>query len=191
MTEHTKAWICSDCLTRLLRMIWNSADRPTQKPFAMSTKAIGNKLQRLAAQWPADPLRPHLQLKTFLESLSHHPNLTDEAVIATRSLFQNDLRHKVRRSIVIANPVTHGHATSPPRCVVQTWESDDAASFHATSLRKTHGSVCQKFPRHWPTLVEKVLQCVVVSAQYRFTEPCPGKNLVPTSYHHEKNSPLA
>lgn len=63
----------------------------------MTTKAVGNKLQKLAAQWPVDPFRPHLQLKTFLESLSHHPNLTDEAVIATLSLLQDDLRHKVRR----------------------------------------------------------------------------------------------
>jgi len=63
----------------------------------MTTKAVGNQLQKLAAQWPADPFRPHLQLKTFLESLSRHPNLTDEAVIATRSLLRNDLRHNVRR----------------------------------------------------------------------------------------------
>jgi hypothetical protein len=81
----------------------------------MTTKAVGNKLQKLAAQWPADPFRPHLQLKTFLESLSHHPNLTDEAVIATRSLLQNDPRHNVRRcpSTGITKPVTHGHATYP------------------------------------------------------------------------------
>lgn len=63
----------------------------------MTTKTVGNRLQKLAGQWPADPFRPHLQLKTFLESLSHHPNLTNEAVIATRSLLQNDLRHNVRR----------------------------------------------------------------------------------------------
>ena len=65
--------------------------------FTMTTKAVGNQLQKLAAQWPADPFRPHLQLKTFLESLSRHPGLTDGAVVATRSLLQNDLRHKVRR----------------------------------------------------------------------------------------------
>jgi len=70
---------------------------PRAAAFAMTTKAVGNQLQKLAAQWPADPFRPHLQLKTFFESLSHHPNLTDGAVIATRSLLQNDTRHKVRR----------------------------------------------------------------------------------------------
>ena len=63
----------------------------------MTTKTVGNQLQKLAAQWPADPFRPHLQLKTFLESLSHHPGLTDGAVVATRSLLQNEPRHKVRR----------------------------------------------------------------------------------------------
>ena len=63
----------------------------------MTANTVGNSLRKLAAQWPADPFRPHLQLKTFLESLSRHPNLTEEAVIATRSLLQNDLRHKVRR----------------------------------------------------------------------------------------------
>jgi hypothetical protein len=70
---------------------------PRPAAFAMTTKAVGNQLQKLAAQWPADPFRPHLQLKTFLESLSRHPGLTDEAVTATRSLLQNDVRHKVRR----------------------------------------------------------------------------------------------
>lgn len=70
--------------------------RPTAA-FTMTTKTVGNKLHKLAAQWPADPFRPHLQLKTFLESLSRHPNITDEAVAATRSLLQNDLRHKVCR----------------------------------------------------------------------------------------------
>ena len=72
----------------------------------MTTKAVGTKLQKLAAQWPADPFRPHLQLKTFLESLSHHPNLTNEAVIATRSLLQDDMRHKVRRF-----PIHRDHET--------------------------------------------------------------------------------
>ena len=84
----------------------------------MTTKVVGNRLQKLATQWPADPFRPHLQLKTFLESLSHHPNLTDEAVTATRSLLQNDLRHKVRRCLgvpgvlVFTSPPTLAHSIS-------------------------------------------------------------------------------
>lgn len=69
----------------------------------MTSRAAGSQLQKLAAQWPADPFRPHLQLKTFLESLSYHPNLTDEAVTATRSLVQDDLRRKVRRFPVYRN----------------------------------------------------------------------------------------
>jgi hypothetical protein len=83
---------------------------PRPATFAMTTKTVGNQLQQLARQWPADPFRPHLQLKTFLESLSHHPSLTDGAVIATRSLLQNDLRHKVRR-YPYSSACTHGHAT--------------------------------------------------------------------------------
>lgn len=90
----------------------------------MTTKAAGNQLQRLAAKWPADPFRPHLQLKTFLESLSHHPNLTDGAVIAARSLLQNDLRHKVRSCSTHRNHEPHMLMVMPPL----------AASVHSTSL---------------------------------------------------------
>ncbi|KAF9784666.1 hypothetical protein BJ322DRAFT_1065679 [Thelephora terrestris] len=75
----------------------------------MTTKAVGNNLQKLAAQWPVDPFRPHLQLKMFLESLSHHPKLTDQAVIATRSLLQDDLRHKYKLGKRIMQPASMPH----------------------------------------------------------------------------------
>lgn len=100
----------------------------------MTTKAAGNQLQRLAAQWPADPFRPHLQLKTFLESLSHHPNLTAGAVSATRSLLQNDLRHKVRRCRDSWELYTSVLMVMPPIATVQTRKAHDEASFHATTL---------------------------------------------------------
>ena len=80
----------------------------------MTTKTVGNQLQKLAAQWPADPFRPHLQLKTFLESLSRHPGITDEAVAATRSLLQNDLRHKVCRCPNSLDLKPHVLMVTPP-----------------------------------------------------------------------------
>ena len=99
---------------------------PRVTAFAMTTKSVGNQLQKLAAQWPADPFRPHLQLKTFLESLSRHPSLTDEAVIATRSLLQNDLRHKVGRCPYSLNHKPH----------VLTAMSSLSALVHSTILVK-------------------------------------------------------
>ncbi|KAF9649554.1 hypothetical protein BDM02DRAFT_1806570 [Thelephora ganbajun] len=75
----------------------------------MTTKTIGSRLQKLAVQWPADLFRPHLQLKTFLESLSHHPNLTDDAVVATRSLLQNDLHRKYKLGKHMMQPASMPH----------------------------------------------------------------------------------
>lgn len=60
----------------------------------MATK-LSSQLQRISAQWPGDPFRPHLQLKSLLESLSQHPNLTPEAVEASRSLQANEMFKKV------------------------------------------------------------------------------------------------
>ncbi|KAI0316962.1 hypothetical protein OF83DRAFT_1164112 [Amylostereum chailletii] len=61
----------------------------------MATKtALSNQLRHLAEKWPADPLRPNLQLKTFLTSLAEHPNLTPNAVHAVRSLHENRFAHK-------------------------------------------------------------------------------------------------
>ncbi|CDO70396.1 hypothetical protein BN946_scf184999.g36 [Trametes cinnabarina] len=47
-------------------------------------------MQRIAANWPADPFRPTVQLKTFMESLAEHPNLTPAAVRASEAI-QNDV----------------------------------------------------------------------------------------------------
>jgi len=47
------------------------------------------RLRHIAAEWPADPLRPKLQLKTFLTALAEHPELSPRAVAATNALHQN------------------------------------------------------------------------------------------------------
>lgn len=70
----------------------------TVSAMALNLKLAQN-LRRLATQWPSDPLRPNLQLKTFLVSLADHPNLTAPAVSAVRALQNNTLSNKVRSLI--------------------------------------------------------------------------------------------
>ena len=53
------------------------------------------RLRRIAAEWPADPLRPNLQLKTFLAALADHPALSARAVAATRALHKNRISDRV------------------------------------------------------------------------------------------------
>jgi hypothetical protein len=55
----------------------------------MSTIHLGQRLRHIATQWPEDPLRPKLQLKTFLAALAGHPALSPAAVAATDALHQN------------------------------------------------------------------------------------------------------
>lgn len=47
------------------------------------------RLRSIAAEWPADPLRPKIQLKTFLAALAEHPALSPRAAAATNALHQN------------------------------------------------------------------------------------------------------
>jgi hypothetical protein len=49
------------------------------------------RLRRIAAEWPADPLRPKIQLKTFLAALAEHPALSPTAVAAMNALHQNEV----------------------------------------------------------------------------------------------------
>ncbi|KAN0120436.1 hypothetical protein V8E52_004263 [Russula decolorans] len=49
------------------------------------------RLRHIAAEWPADPLRPKIQLKTFLTALAEHPALSPRAVAATNALHQNQV----------------------------------------------------------------------------------------------------
>lgn len=52
--------------------------------------------QRIATAWPADPLRPHLQLKNFFTALEKHPSLTPQALNAAQTLLENGVTRKVR-----------------------------------------------------------------------------------------------
>ncbi|KAA1466845.1 hypothetical protein DENSPDRAFT_56410 [Dentipellis sp. KUC8613] len=56
---------------------------------------LAQRLRQLAAAWPADPLRPTLQLKTFLASLADHPRLTTRAVQAVRALEENQFQTRL------------------------------------------------------------------------------------------------
>ncbi|TFY58386.1 hypothetical protein EVG20_g8171 [Dentipellis fragilis] len=70
------------------------------------------RLRQLASAWPADPLRPTLQLKTFLASLADHPRLTTRAVQAVRALEENQFQTRVRApspSYALARPLLHAH----------------------------------------------------------------------------------
>ena len=53
------------------------------------------RLRRITAEWPADPLRPKIQLKTFLAALAEHPALSPRAVAATNALHQNQVSSHV------------------------------------------------------------------------------------------------
>lgn len=65
---------------------------------------LSQKLANIAAAWPSDPFRPNLQLKTFFQSLSKHPNLTPRAVNAAHSLKDNESMKKVRSAPLIVTP---------------------------------------------------------------------------------------
>ena len=60
----------------------------------MRTK-IAQELSTLAASWSKDPFRPNIQLQSFLQALSAHPNLTREAVDAAKALKDNATQRKV------------------------------------------------------------------------------------------------
>ena len=53
------------------------------------------QLRHIAAEWPTDPFRPNLQLKTFLSALADHPALTANAVAATNALQKNQVSRRV------------------------------------------------------------------------------------------------
>ena len=72
--------------------------------------SLRQQLQKIAAQWPGDPFRPNVQLKTFLASLADHPNLTPEAVRATRALQNDELMKKV--SLMIRMPALAANTRS-------------------------------------------------------------------------------
>ncbi|KAI0744745.1 hypothetical protein C8Q76DRAFT_10888 [Earliella scabrosa] len=71
--------------------------------------SLRQQLQKIAAQWPGDPFRPNVQLKTFLASLADHPNLTPEAVRATRALQNDELMKKYPLSAKTLQPASMPH----------------------------------------------------------------------------------
>ena len=54
-----------------------------------------HRLRNIAAEWPTDPLRPKIQVKTFLAALAEHPALSPRAVAATNALYQNQVSSNV------------------------------------------------------------------------------------------------
>ena len=65
------------------------------------------RLRRIAAEWPADPLRPKIQLKTFLAALAEHPVLSPRAVAATNALHQNQVASHVSGLSSDSTALTH------------------------------------------------------------------------------------
>jgi len=64
------------------------------------------RLRHIAVEWPADPLRPNLQLKTFLAALADHPALSARAVAATNALHQNRVTSRVSNLLFFGS---HGY----------------------------------------------------------------------------------
>jgi hypothetical protein len=67
------------------------------------------RLRHIAAEWPADPLRPKLQLKTFLAALADHPALSQRAVAATNALHQNRVSGRVSDYICLSDFTAVNH----------------------------------------------------------------------------------
>ncbi|KAJ7778509.1 hypothetical protein B0H16DRAFT_1503797 [Mycena metata] len=62
--------------------------------MATPTSKLAQEMARIASSWPLDPLRPHIQLQTFLKSLATHPRLTPGAVRVAQALERNELHKK-------------------------------------------------------------------------------------------------
>ncbi|KAF7313313.1 hypothetical protein HMN09_00309900 [Mycena chlorophos] len=71
----------------------------------MTTK-LAVEMARIASACPVDPLRPHIQLKTLLNSLAAHPRLTPGAVNAAQRLERNEMQQKYALSERILRPAS-------------------------------------------------------------------------------------
>ncbi|TCD60838.1 hypothetical protein EIP91_009416 [Steccherinum ochraceum] len=69
-----------------------------------STTKLSSQLHRIAAQWPADPFRPHIQLKSFMEALADHPRLTADAVRAADAIQSNAIQRRYPLSEKLLRP---------------------------------------------------------------------------------------
>ncbi|KAJ7584842.1 hypothetical protein C8J56DRAFT_862378 [Mycena floridula] len=71
--------------------------------------SLGPKMAAIAKNWIHDPVRPHLQLSTLLESLAKHPNLTTRAVAAAGDLQNNMMFKRYPLSEKILKPASVPH----------------------------------------------------------------------------------
>ncbi|KAJ7468635.1 hypothetical protein FB451DRAFT_1039225 [Mycena latifolia] len=71
-----------------------------------ATSTLAREMARIASACPADPLRPHIQLKTFLNSLATHPRLTPAAVRAAQALERNNMQKKYALTEAMLNPAS-------------------------------------------------------------------------------------
>ncbi|KAJ7079564.1 hypothetical protein B0H15DRAFT_858231 [Mycena belliarum] len=71
-----------------------------------ATKGLAKEMARIASACPTDPLRPHIQLQTFLQSLATHPRLTPAAVRAAQALERNDMQKKYALTDKMLNPAS-------------------------------------------------------------------------------------
>lgn len=99
--------LAKEMLGRRGEFVWLSRSNSATKGPTFETQSkvllqmsptikLAAQLHKIATQWPVDPFRPHLQLKTFLGSLAEHPQLTPSAVSAARALENNEFQKKVR-----------------------------------------------------------------------------------------------
>ncbi|KAJ6526568.1 hypothetical protein DFH09DRAFT_168533 [Mycena vulgaris] len=74
--------------------------------MAAPTRKLAEEMARIAAACPIDPLRPHIQLQTFLKSLATHPRLTPEAVRAAQALERNEIQKKHALTDITLKPAS-------------------------------------------------------------------------------------
>lgn len=123
------------------------------------------RLRRIAAEWPADPLRPNLQLKTFFAALADHPALSARAVAATRALHKNRVSDRVSSRFYCFSRFSRGFCEPPPLSLKNFPDphSTDGVEAHvdADALRSTEGGLREDPQRYRATLVENFLRCMV------------------------------
>ncbi|KAJ7128138.1 hypothetical protein C8R43DRAFT_1027379 [Mycena crocata] len=74
--------------------------------MAAPTGKLAKEMARIASACPIDPLRPHIQLQTFLKSLATHPRLTPEAVRAAQALERNEMQKKYALTEITLRPAS-------------------------------------------------------------------------------------
>ncbi|KAF7326839.1 hypothetical protein MVEN_01675200 [Mycena venus] len=74
--------------------------------MAAPTGKLAAEMAKIARACPIDPLRPHIQLQTFLNSLATHPRLTPAAVRAAQALERNEMQKKYALTDKILKPAS-------------------------------------------------------------------------------------